>query len=119
VKDDDAVFGGHGPTSTAAPASVHDGVSDAGAKPSQRSTGRRGYFGKRGSCALLPQSTNVEPFPEVTVRAWAHQAQSPLGGSAPLSCAEARLNRTRSRLDTPAENVNATAEEVSGRLHSA
>ncbi len=37
-----------------------------GVRPAQRTTGRRGYFGKRASVTLSRHSTNVEPRADVT-----------------------------------------------------
>jgi hypothetical protein len=42
---------------------------DWSSNPSHRRTGRRGYFGKRGSTSLSAQRQNVEPRAETTGRA--------------------------------------------------
>src|SRR3954466_10527269 len=53
-----------------------------GSKPSQRRTGRRGYFTKRvGSAKDRSQRVKTEPFAERTTLLWRQVAHSPVSGS--------------------------------------
>src|SRR5271165_5326982 len=55
-----------------------------GAKPSQLSTGRRGYLGKRASLNPSWHSINTDSLAETTRREWMQESHSP--ALSPCSC---------------------------------
>ena len=73
-----------------------------GSKPRQRTTGRLGYRGKRGSVVDRSHNRNVEPRAVWIIREWRHAAHRPGGGPwltrssrAPIRERLARLPRAR------------------------